>query len=458
MNIYNYIGEEMNKTKIIKKINFIQQHMNLRKWILQHKKVQLPTEGIFTGQALSSIIAEIIGLDISYIYNDYDVFKIDRSPVLSSEYNSSVEAFTLDRYSSYDNIEEYKIIKSSRVGPINLTTIRFKYSNGPMIDDVSIVDAFDINCVQVGYDLKYNKLYMTDAFIDYIMTREVKIINIGKSPVMSLVRLVSKMKSIGTNADIKYEISKVINIIQSSIFTRNCISEYFINNHKSAIDYLMTNYSIKFNKINQIYDKELSVGVEYIAGKNHDIIEIISDKEKHSDIYSMCINNNVKKAVGYFKWRKEMYRRNVIIPPKLIVHCYSDITKLSDEKIAQLNSICVIELNGVNVIRANKINIFINSDLNILKKINKIFETIYKKISNNKNDIRVLNKKILKLFYDINTSTIGNNFIKSMIEEIEIFLDNYRSNEKDSNISNEKDSNISNEKDSDISNDMSEKK
>lgn len=121
-----------------------------------------------------------------------------------------------------------------------------------------VVDSFDINSVQIGIDLTTRKIYTTEAFLEFVKTKQLEITN-HCSPIPSVARIIEKHKqSPETYLNIDYEIQLAImkiflttqKISQETLyrgvfmslkrfqgfssFTKNKIYEYFNIEYKEA--------------------------------------------------------------------------------------------------------------------------------------------------------------------------------------------------------------------------------
>jgi hypothetical protein len=108
--------------------------------------------------------------------------------------------------------------------------------------NVSIVDflsTFDINSTQVGIDLRTRKIYFTENFITFLISRQLEISN-WYSPAHSLIRLVRKNKELGS----------FINLDESKLLIGIMMSVY-----KDAVDLTQSNEDVAtWLKINILKD------------------------------------------------------------------------------------------------------------------------------------------------------------------------------------------------------------
>ena len=167
-------------------------------------------EGIFlSGQAVAQCYLEMVGSDIKTAINDLDIFVVEKSRTeLLSLFGHQMVAsdMGLNRQgkaqyqmatSSYDDglcpvyKSEYTILSSGVINKANITCIK-TYSGAHSIAEC-ILDGFDLNCSQVCLDLTNEKLVVSDAFLDFIKTKQLKVVS-TVTPAPTYLRLKQKIR------------------------------------------------------------------------------------------------------------------------------------------------------------------------------------------------------------------------------------------------------------------------
>ena len=244
----------------------------------------LPNYGILAGGSLANLIWEYKS-DNKAIINDIDIFvfedkiKIeDTYPKLDSNGNV-VKKLTIENITHpYEDMLKknkdsfYQIAKTDQIESIN-----YVYYNSDKEEISNIINAFDFNCTQVGYDLKTNEFLWTKEFEEFINTGKLLCTNL-QSPVHSIVRLPKKCE------DLNVEFPK--NELYLLYYAINC---RLPDMNKKYISDKYYSYYIKYEHI-------LS---EYVIPRKQPDIEdyIFHNKKVKLDIYSLVptksfANNN----------------------------------------------------------------------------------------------------------------------------------------------------------------------
>ncbi len=80
----------------------------------------------------------------------------------------------------------------------------------------SIINSFDINQTQVCIDLETKKLYYTQEFIEFLKTRQLKIV-FHSTPLQSFIRILKKKEELNAFVDLERELEKVRILLTYSI-------------------------------------------------------------------------------------------------------------------------------------------------------------------------------------------------------------------------------------------------
>lgn len=173
----------------------------------------LPSTGFLTGGSLANLIWEEVSGNRAEI-NDIDIFIIsevvsnyDHVCKITSFTNTQHEKVIFEDYKGlnyrYDSKITYLIEKAT-----NRDIFNEIYYSSTTKDPQIIIDSFDINCCQVGFNLSEQKFYWTKDFLEFLQTGKLKITDLS-TPAHTAIRLAKKMTQLGTNCDkIEFDIIK----------------------------------------------------------------------------------------------------------------------------------------------------------------------------------------------------------------------------------------------------------
>jgi hypothetical protein len=215
---------------------------------------KLPATGILSGGALANKLWEKVN-GTPAVVNDIDIFifksikEIDtnflKSMSVQSQDDSSERKkhFTTavdedvqvkgdnDGYHMYLNYctttkAYYRVLNTDRNDLLNFVDVEAN-----MEDPHVIINSFDLNCVQVAYDLETGKLYYTPAFERFMQTGCIQITN-ANTPSHTLLRLLSKRDAMNAKFDKKRELT-YIGSIHTHYLKKN-IRFYFSDKYMDA--------------------------------------------------------------------------------------------------------------------------------------------------------------------------------------------------------------------------------
>lgn len=165
-------------------------------------KAQLPESGFLAGGSLGNTIWNLVTGKPGPI-NDIDIYRIREvvpygfDDIKRKQNFRKPEQTVWEDYTglcvSWKTNDYYVIEEVGNSGLINY--IDYKSNT---LDPQIILDSFDINCCQIGYDLGSKKFHWTPEFIDFLETREIKLSNLT-SPSHSAIRLIKKKKELGAD-------------------------------------------------------------------------------------------------------------------------------------------------------------------------------------------------------------------------------------------------------------------
>lgn len=254
------------------------------KWII-------PKEGFIAGGALANLVWEKVSGNKAII-NDIDIFKlnkiIDTNPTSNDYVRNGSELVKLFNHTkepvfneNYDGMMKY----SSRTKNYYLIDnvqnegiFNYIYYNSNKNDYNIILELFDINCTQIGYSIEDNEFYWTKEFEEFLLTGNLKIINL-QTPSHTSIRIIKKKDELKANLD-----DVELHMCQSAI-------------HKNYTDIVKRFFSDKYAESYIKYKDELDK--LYRISRNRLIENLIKDK-KGLDIriFELNINDSPKLNVG----------------------------------------------------------------------------------------------------------------------------------------------------------------
>ena len=165
-------------------------------------KWELPSSGFLAGGSISNVIWNKISGNNAPV-NDLDIYILDGVVKLSETEIKKKQNFIKNEnfvYEDYSGISQcfrktgYYVINNVSVDGI------YNYINysSDTEDPNIIIESFDINCCQVGYDIGNDKFYWTKSFENFLNTGELMLVNLC-SPAHSAIRIVKKKKDLSAN-------------------------------------------------------------------------------------------------------------------------------------------------------------------------------------------------------------------------------------------------------------------
>lgn len=181
--------------------------------ILKQKFGKLPTSGVIAGQAVASAVYSILNIAHTGPYNDLDVFGTESElpqgifsknhyrPIYKrNNEDQSVEVYegSFSCIAGVINVGSYSI-EDSTVDPenfkINYVKINVQNTQKTTGFGKHILSGFDINCVQVGVDVRSEQVFWTPEFLEFLDKRTIEVSFYG-TPMHSAVRLLKKQKAL----------------------------------------------------------------------------------------------------------------------------------------------------------------------------------------------------------------------------------------------------------------------
>jgi hypothetical protein len=170
-----------------------------------------PKEGFLAGGSLANLIWEYVSGNKAVI-NDIDIFKFDGTIEKDIVYNGSTS--TRDGDKLFYNQSEKKFFQDYTGFCQTIHSKEFYLISGAHNDGIYnyisykgttdnidlILQSFDLNCTQIGYDIKNDKFYWTESFEEFLQTGELKFTNLN-SPHHSAIRILKKRDELSAKLD-----------------------------------------------------------------------------------------------------------------------------------------------------------------------------------------------------------------------------------------------------------------
>lgn len=248
----------------------------------------LPKSGIIAGGSLGNLIWEQVSGNTA-IVNDIDVFQFNKKLDITDagELNTNTKSGKKMFYCSQEKVywkdytglcegsknKSFYVIEETE----NYDLINIINYSSTSEDPYLIIDSFDINCTQIGYDIERNKFFWTEEFETFLKTGELKLTNLG-SPAHSAIRILKKRDELKANLD-ELEIKLCAYVIARGMV--GITRKYFSN---------------KYFDISKKYSKELS---KYFRISEVKEISKMINKSKKIDIniYTLILNDTYQKDV-----------------------------------------------------------------------------------------------------------------------------------------------------------------
>jgi hypothetical protein len=192
---------------------------------------------------------------------------------------------------NYFNTKNFFIDKCYYNNNINLIKLNNLNGPKPQIECINLLlEDFDLNCVKVAFDIQTKTLYLTDDFLDFLKTKEIKIINKNKL-FKSLLRAFKKSEQLNLNCKEKlFETHQnYFDYFQHNVLLNDELFKLLFNNKEFFDSY---DFNIEFNINTLLWEVSLKPITTLIVDcKNVDYTLDISSKE---NVFNHLIENNQK--------------------------------------------------------------------------------------------------------------------------------------------------------------------
>lgn len=316
-------------------------------------KWDLPKSGFLSGGSIANLIWEKKTGNPAII-NDLDIYHLEgilddvqEQELRKKQSFRKKEKIVFEDYSginiNYKSSSFYVIEKVTSDGILNNI-----YYRSNTYDPFIIIDSFDINCCQAGYDIETNKFYWTKEFEDFLETGEVRLVSLN-SPAHSAMRLIKKKK----------DLNAILPEIELDIIA------YSLNNYR-FIDTTKHRFKDRYAKLFENHKSDLESRFELIRDidlENHlkntlGIDEHFWTLKPKVDGFKICesqkigINHSkdflfwVREFFGNEKLEKIWFNLHLVIDPQLGVKNYLDC-EINDEDLEFLNRLIVTAPDSV---------------------------------------------------------------------------------------------------------------
>lgn len=213
----------------------------------------LPKSGFIAGGSLANTVWNIVSGNSAPI-NDIDIYVLDKTDsnyantkrMESKQHFSKMVEKLFEDYSgnvhiSYNKNLTYAIENITWDGIYNY----INYSSCS-IDKKIIIDSFDLNCCQIGYDIDTDKFIFTDDFMEFINTGYIKITNLC-SPAHTAIRIVKKKNELNAKVS-EFEYDLLTYVINKRCFfdvRKFRFKERYKNIYEKYQDELNTRFELK---------------------------------------------------------------------------------------------------------------------------------------------------------------------------------------------------------------------
>ena len=188
-------------------MNNLLDKRNIVSIILQKlsKYGNIPSDGFLCGGAVANMLMSLKWGDNHYPINDLDIFIETKKSSVTSTTPLRTDKLTLDN--SYDHLNiaynhgnSYRIVSSLRDGMINIVKV-FRENRDKSKNYMYILKGFDLNCTQVGIDLKTGELIYTDEFKTFLDDKQLKVVA-PYTPAHTAIRIFKKIDELGCYCDV----------------------------------------------------------------------------------------------------------------------------------------------------------------------------------------------------------------------------------------------------------------
>jgi hypothetical protein len=318
---------------------------------LLQSKYNLPSEGFLAGGALANTIFNIVTGKMAPI-NDIDIYRIidikDKHTFEDIRNKQNFQKMELEvyedyrgMYRGYKNGDYYIIEEVSNQDIINFIDYKTNTRNHQII-----LDSFDINCCQVGYDLENKKCYYTKDFQEFLETQELRLVNLT-SPSHTAIRLIKKKIEL----DVKLPqleldaISYALSDINSTRFL-DIRKKRFQHRYKDLYHKYESDLNPFFTlKEDEMFGKIFTTQLFYLKPKTNRLKDIDGYFGLSTE-FLFWIRNIYQNESLEKKW----FNLNLLFDTELGMNTYFD-TDISEDKMELIKRLCEYAPNSIKNLR-----------------------------------------------------------------------------------------------------------
>jgi len=321
-------------------------------------KWTLPKTGFLSGGSIANLVWEKVSGNKAVI-NDIDIYhlhsvidKADEEELRQKQNFQKKDKIVYEDYSGISinvKLSSFYIIEKVSTNGI-LNEIEYKSNTE---DPQIIIESFDINCCQIGYDLATDKFYWTKEFEEFLTTGEIRLVNLS-SPAHSAMRLVKKQIDLSAKLP-ELELDIIAYTLSNGSFL-DTTKHRFKQRYADMFEKYMSGLESRFELIR---DKDLELHLQ--MNKNvHDKMYALKPKVNGLNIdpsqkvglyQSKDFLFWVRNILGNYDLEKMWYNLHLIFDYNLGMKNYLDCSP-TEEEVNLINRLatnapdCVRHLNG----------------------------------------------------------------------------------------------------------------
>ncbi len=244
----------------------------------------IPSDGFLCGGAVANILMKLKwGGD--YPINDLDIFvetkkyKETSTPTRTDKLALNTEYQHLN--ASYNHGNCYRIVSSDRDGMINIVKV-FRESRDKSDNYMYILKGFDLNCTQVGIDLKTGQMLYTKEFNQFLKDKQLKVVA-PYTPAHTAIRLFKKIDELGCYCDVDGQMK-----LLSQPFNNPTMQRY--DRYYAGVFAMF--FGVKYKEMYEKYEEQLKPYFRMVSlfdykktmwDKKWDIIDTLDGKKKKTE-------------------------------------------------------------------------------------------------------------------------------------------------------------------------------
>ncbi len=401
---------------------------------LKTKEINFPKHGIIAGGSLGNLIWEQVSGNVAVV-NDIDIFIFDKQIKEEEIFGESTKTKDNKKvfYRSQEKIywkdytglcegsktkDFYLIERTENSGLFN-----YVYYSATSDKPELVIDSFDINCTQIGYDIENNRFFWTKDFEEFLKDGKLKLTNLG-SPHHSVIRILKKRDELNAILD-KIEIKIAAYTVARPLHgvTRRYFSDKYFHVYNKYKEELSPYFEIsKEFEISSLIkeSKGVDVGIYTLISANranifeeNEISEDCRHKIWHCNDFLFYFRNIQNDVNQYKIWSK--------LQPLFTYEKYVDCDP-NEEDIELLSRIITNIPKAIKNLQGFTISEQINIVKNLFKSFSEDLTIAFALLENKKISPNIVIDDTEKLLLELSVRTeiVNNNYnIKSIVGESE---------------------------------------